>query len=164
MRLPFVAVLLLFGRACLAQDPAPMPAQTPPGAALPGDELSLIPPTRPIPAQTTDSLARRKASTSTTAKTVDLMKEQVRLRQVKTIVSRHAAVLDAQERAAAARNEPERRAALRSYYTLLFAHMEQMDRSLAPRIAERRTRIFNLLNQKRLGIVEQDADLPETAD
>ncbi len=164
MRVLFTAAMLLVCSQCaFAQEAASSPAQTSPGAALPGDEISLIPPLPPPP-PAAERDARQKLARSTTAKTVDLMKQQIRMRQLKTILSRNPVIVEAQERAATARTDPEKRVALRNYYTLLFARMEKMEGSLAAPIAERRKRVFNLLDQKRLGVADPETELSETSE
>lgn len=162
--------------------PVAPPAEKKPGAAsdIPADQrLELLPsdpaPLLPVPNRTErteplplipDAPARtekprgravvepRVEKRSKTEAAADELQQRVRFREVKTRALKDPGVQSDWERAHTVRTDYEKREALKSYYTRLYAGMAKIDRSLKKRIAEERQRSLGRLAQTRVDPTE----------
>lgn len=147
----------------------------PPDAAMPADDAALLPDSfepapKPegrglvepgFPADIADPIPtgpRIEKSTNTE----DEMKARIRLRELKTKVSREPKVVAALERANTARTDQEKRDALKDYYELFYTRIEKLDGSLKKRVAEMRRQSINRLKQTRVDPTEPLESLVST--
>ena len=143
------AVLLV---SVSAQEPAkPQLRPTPPSPIAPppaqaGETLPLIPDTL----ETTEKpkggamIEPRKDKTSAAE---DELGARLRMREIRTQALKDAKIQSEWDRAHAAKTDFEKREAMKSYYTLLYAKMEKLDGSLRKRIAELKSVSIKRLTQ-----------------
>jgi hypothetical protein len=139
----------------------------PPDAVMPADDPGLLPDSfepveKPegrgmvdpgLPADIADPIPtgpRIERSTNTE----DEMNARIRLRELKTKVSREPKVVDALAKAESARTDQEKRDALAAYYELYYGRIEKLDSSLKKRVTELRNQSLNRLKQTRVDPTE----------
>ncbi len=155
-----------------------MPAQPSQGLPAPGaseSEPSLIPeaPTateRPRGSAITpprsggtiekEGKSKKEKKSSTDLSTGELQ-QMIRFRQAKTRALGDPAVQAEWRQSEVARTDFEKRAALKRYYTLLYARMGKLDGSLKKQITERSLTSLHRLEQKRIEGTEQPLELAE---
>ncbi len=93
---------------------------------------------------------KEKLKQDKTAAAADEMASRVRYRQAKTRALKDPAVQAEWAKAARARTDYEKREALTNYYTLLYARMEKLDKSLKKEIESRQGISLRRLRQSRL--------------
>ncbi len=82
--------------------------------------------------------------------TADALRQAIRIREAKTRALEDPAILAEKARADAARTPEGRRTALRNYYTLLYAKMGRLDKSLKPALEKELTADLRRLEQRRV--------------
>lgn len=84
---------------------------------------------------------------SKTLETEEDLKGRIRFREVRTLALKDPAVQDDWTRAQAAKTDPQKRVAMREYYTHLFARMLKIDGTLAKRIDTHKALAFARMAQ-----------------
>jgi hypothetical protein len=120
-------------------EPLPLIPETPEDVPRPGTGRGEI--QQPAPDQ--------PAATSKTAESINEMRMRIRYREVKTEALRDPAVQAEWERAERATVDAEKRDALKSYYTKLYARMLKIDGSIEKLVATRQANALSRLVQKR---------------
>ncbi len=122
-------------------DPMSLIPETPPTIDKPGtpSNRDLTSPVRETP--------ENAAKNATTSAAADALKERIRFREVKTRAVQNEKVQEQWDHAQAAKTDPEKRAELKRYYTLLYAQMLKIDGSLAATIKLHKDEAINRLLQ-----------------
>ena len=117
----------------------PLTPETPPleTQPVPGPMIPPLPPEPQIPQP-------RKSTTVTSEQDLKL---RIRFREAKTLALKDLGVQEQWARSRAATTDPQKREALREYYTRLYARMLKIDGSLAATIEEHRTAALARLSQ-----------------
>jgi hypothetical protein len=92
----------------------------------------------------------KKSVKNETSATEDELRARIRLRELKTKVSRDPQVQAELERASTALTDYEKREALKAYYNLLYGKIEKLDRSLKKRVDVLRKQSIHRLEQTRI--------------
>ena len=115
------------------QAEKPVPQVTPPSQELPGESLELIP-------EAPKGTARPKAKSSepkkksSTEQASDDLQARIRYREIRTRALEDPKLQQEWDRAEAAKTEPDKREALKSYYRLLCDRMIRLDPTVKPRV------------------------------
>ncbi|MHA3772675.1 hypothetical protein ACXR0O_14165 [Verrucomicrobiota bacterium sgz303538] len=143
-----------------------MPAQDTPTPVPITPESTLVPETPESTPKPTGSAIEEpkkkdgKEKPNKTEVAADQLAARVRYREVKTRALKDPAVQAEWSKSLRAHTDFEKRAALKSYYKLLFARMENLDSSLKKEIASHQTLSIRRLEQTRVEATETpDADL-----
>ena len=146
------AALLVSMSALSAQDaPKPqlrgsLPSPIAPPAEKPAETLPLIPDT-PDATEKPKGSAIKQPKPDKTSAAEDELGARLRLREIKTKALEDAKIQSEWDRAHAAKTDFDKREAMKSYYTLLYARMEKLDGSLQKRITELKTEAIKRLTQ-----------------
>ena len=101
---------------------------------IPGDSLGLIPET-PASAKKPAPMPQKK---STTEQASDDLQARIRYREARTKALQDPKIQMEWDRAQAAKTDPEKREAMKSYYTLLCDRVVKVDPSTKPRVEKLR--------------------------
>lgn len=140
-RLLVLSVALSFPLALAsAQEGVPqppeksVPQETPtPAQDLPGESLELIP-EAPKGAARSKAKSSEPKKKSSTEQASDDLQTRIRYREAKTRALEDPRFQQEWDRAQAAKSEPEKREALKSYYKLLCDRMVKIDPAVKPRV------------------------------
>ena len=150
----FSSTLALAICTAAAQEPAPAKPQlrsTPPSPLAPpppsqDEPLPLIPDAPENTARPRGRALSEPGQDKTSA-AEDELAARVRMREVKTLALKDAKVQAELDRARAAQTDLDKREAMKSYYTLLYAKMVKLDGSLQKRVALLRNTSIKRLTQ-----------------
>lgn len=117
-------------------QPGTLMPETPPLITAPAPSLE---PAAPLPPGALPETQTPGMKQSKTLATEEDLKGRIRYREVKTQALRDPEVQRTWARAQAAKTDPQKREAMREYYTQLFGRMLKIDGSLAPRIQAHKT-------------------------
>lgn len=145
------------------------PAATDAGSPPLTEPMSLIPETlpniekpstpsnrEPLPSVTeTAEESLKKAKTSAAA---DALKERIHFREIKTRALKDEKVQEQFDRAQSAKTDPEKRDALKLYYTMLYTRMLKIDNSLKAQIKLRQDDAIHRLEQPRVNESDRDSE------
>jgi hypothetical protein len=149
--------------------PTPAPAAEPDLDLMPSNSGQLLPPpaltTEPLPLipeapepterpRTSDIQEPRREKKSSTEEATNEMKERIRYREVKTRALKDPAIQAEWERAHKVGTDYEKRESLKKYYTMLYARMARIDKTLKKRIAEQERTSIRRLTQTRIDPTE----------
>ena len=111
----------------------PVPQAAPPAQELPGESLELIP---EVPKGTARPKAKpsEPKKKSSTEQASDDLQARIRYREARTRALEDPRLQQEWDRAQAAKTEPDKREALKSYYNLLCDRMIKIDPALKPRV------------------------------
>lgn len=161
----FLATLLVSVSALSAQEPAkPQLRSAPPSPialspAKPAEPLPLIPDTPDITEKPKGSAIANPRPDKTSA-AEDELGARLRMREIRTLALKDAKIQSEWDRAHAVKTDFEKREAMKSYYTLLYAKMQKLDGSLQKRIAELKSISIKRLTQHNI----DPTDPVDTAD
>ena len=121
-----------------------VPQAAPPRQELPGESLELIPELPKGTGKPKAKTAEPKKKSSTEQASDDLQ-ARIRYREVRTRALEDPKLQQEWDRAQAAKTEPDKREALKSYYNLLCDRMVKIDSTVKPRVeAYRKTLAWRL--------------------
>jgi type IV secretory pathway VirB10-like protein len=157
---------VLLTSTLVAQEPAkpqlrttpPSPVAPPP--AVPAEPLPLIPETLEQPAEKHPGSALIQPKRDKTSDAEDELASRIRLRELRNKVLKDPKVQAEWERAHTVKTDAEKRAALTSYYTLLYTKMAKLDGSLQKRITVLQTLSIRRLTPRNI----DPSNLLETRD
>ena len=172
-----LTLALLAAHPLFAEDKAPAKAPAP--AEKDQDRLELMPskPAQLLPPPTGLSLipelplppdkSRPRSVESpikkrdSTADAEDLIRQRIRLREVKTKAQRDPAVQAEWERAAAVKTDYEKRDALKGYYRLLYGRMAKIDPALKTPLDQQLREALSRLDQDHIAPTQPPATVAD---
>jgi hypothetical protein len=159
MKITPALLTTLLAATLVAQEPAPGPAKpqlrsTPPSPVAPPPGLTSEPlPLIPETPETTEKPHGSALVQTKRDKTSDAENElaaRIRLREIRNQALKDPKIQAEWTRAHAVKTDAEKRAALTSYYTLLYTKMAKLDGSLQKRITVMQTAAVRRLTQRNI--------------
>ena len=161
----FFTTLLLSLSTVMAQDASVVPIpdkvpSEPQSLASPSPApFSLMPDNMPPPVEKPSHRGTATSDTrpaapivkkNKTEENTDNIADRIKFREAKTKAIKDEKVIDLEAQAEAAKTDPEKRAILRQYYTVLYAKILKIDGSIKKLVAERLKQSLNSLDQSRV--------------
>jgi len=166
----FFTALLLSLSTVMAQDAnvVPIPDKVPsepqplPLASPSPTPFSLIPDNMPPPLERPSHRSSEKEPGATpgpagavvkknkTEESIDNIADRIKFREAKTKALKDEKVIDLDAQVEAAKTDPEKRALLREYYTVLYAKILKIDGSIKKLVADRLKQSLNTLDQSKV--------------
>lgn len=85
-----------------------------------------------------------------TEESIDNIADRIKFREAKTKALKDEKVIDLNAQVEAAKTDPEKRALLREYYTVLYAKILKIDGSIKKLVADRLKQSLNTLDQSKV--------------